>query len=101
MSRGGVAMQNAFLDGFINFRNGLGQQCAPSKQFVADTEQELEPVEALLGNGWGVAVSDYEGYTTGSAPTRASGFRSSAKGSVRKARRPIRGIDMFDPAALF
>src|SRR5207249_276174 len=53
---------------------GLGQQCAPSKQFVADTEQELEPVEALLGNGWGVAVSDYEGYTTGSAPTYVAGL---------------------------
>ena len=32
---------------------GLGKQCAASKQFVADTEQELEPVEALLANGWG------------------------------------------------
>jgi hypothetical protein len=26
MSRGGVAMQDAFLDGLIDFRNGLGQQ---------------------------------------------------------------------------
>lgn len=52
---------------------GLGQQCAPSKQFVADTEQELEPVESLLANGWGVAVSDYEGYTTGATPTYVAG----------------------------
>lgn len=52
---------------------GLGQQCAPSKQFVATTEQELEPVESLLANGWGVAVSDYEGYTTGSTPTYVAG----------------------------
>ncbi len=52
---------------------GLGQQCAPSKQFVADTEQELEPVESLLANGWGVAVSDYEGYTTGAVPTYVAG----------------------------
>lgn len=52
---------------------GLGQQCAPSKQFVASTEQELEPVELLLANGWGVAVSDYEGYTTGSTPTYVAG----------------------------
>lgn len=52
---------------------GLGQQCAPSKQFVANTEQELEPVEALLANGWGVAVSDYEGYTTGATPTYVAG----------------------------
>jgi hypothetical protein len=26
MSRGGVAMQDAFLDGPVDFRNGLGQQ---------------------------------------------------------------------------
>lgn len=52
---------------------GLGQQCAPSKQFVAGTEQELEPVEALLAKGWGVVVSDYEGYTTGSTPTYVAG----------------------------
>ena len=52
---------------------GLGQQCAPSKQFVDDTEQELGPVEALLANGWGVVVSDYEGYTTGSTPTYVAG----------------------------
>ncbi|TDW83319.1 secretory lipase [Kribbella sp. VKM Ac-2566] len=52
---------------------GLGQQCAPSKQFVATTEQELEPVELLLANGWGVVVSDYEGYTAGSTPTYVAG----------------------------
>jgi hypothetical protein len=52
---------------------GLGSQCAPSKQFVATTEQELEPVELLLAHGWGVAVSDYEGYTTGSVPTYVAG----------------------------
>jgi hypothetical protein len=52
---------------------GLGPQCAPSKQFVATTEQELEPVEALLSHGWGVVVSDYEGYTTGATPTYVAG----------------------------
>ncbi|MFY9806108.1 MAG: lipase family protein [Pseudonocardiaceae bacterium] len=52
---------------------GLGQQCAPSKQFVATTEQELEPVQALLAQGWGVVVSDYEGYTTGATPTYVAG----------------------------
>lgn len=52
---------------------GLGPQCAPSKQFVAATEQELEPVEALLAHGWGVVVSDYEGYTTGATPTYVAG----------------------------
>ncbi|WP_329063596.1 lipase family protein [Amycolatopsis sp. NBC_01480] len=52
---------------------GLGQQCAPSKQFATSTEQELEPVTLLLGQGWGVVVSDYEGYTTGSTPTYVAG----------------------------
>jgi hypothetical protein len=52
---------------------GLGPQCAPSKQFVASTEQELEPVELLLAQGWGVAVSDYEGYLTGATPTYIAG----------------------------
>lgn len=52
---------------------GLAPQCAPSKQFVASTEQELEPVELLLAQGWGVAVSDYEGYTTGATPTYVAG----------------------------
>jgi hypothetical protein len=52
---------------------GLGPQCAPSKQFVASTEQELEPVELLLAQGWGVAVSDYEGYITGATPTYVAG----------------------------
>ncbi|MEU4675338.1 lipase family protein, partial [Amycolatopsis sp. NPDC023774] len=52
---------------------GLGEQCAPSKQFVASTEQELEPVELLLARGWGVVVSDYEGYTTGATPTYVAG----------------------------
>jgi pimeloyl-ACP methyl ester carboxylesterase len=53
---------------------GLAPQCAPSKQFVATTEQELEPVEALLAMGWGVVVSDYEGYTTGATPTYVAGI---------------------------
>lgn len=52
---------------------GLGQQCAPSKQFATSTEQELEPLELLLAKGWGVVVSDYEGYTTGSTPTYVAG----------------------------
>ena len=52
---------------------GLGPRCAPSKQFVATTEQELQPVEALLAHGWGVVVSDYEGYTTGATPTYVAG----------------------------
>jgi hypothetical protein len=53
---------------------GLGPQCAPSKQFVANTESEIEPVAAALTRGWGVAVSDYEGYTSGSTPTYVAGL---------------------------
>jgi secretory lipase len=52
---------------------GLGPQCAASKQFATSIEQELEPVALLLARGWGVVVSDYEGYTTGSTPTYVAG----------------------------
>ncbi|MFF1607111.1 lipase family protein [Amycolatopsis sp. NPDC058278] len=52
---------------------GLGPQCAPSKQFATSTEQELESVALLQARGWGVVVSDYEGYTTGATPTYVAG----------------------------
>ncbi|WIX92301.1 lipase family protein [Amycolatopsis sp. DG1A-15b] len=44
-----------------------------SKQFATSTEQELEPVALLLAQGWGVVVSDYEGYTTDATPTYVAG----------------------------
>jgi predicted esterase len=52
---------------------GLGQQCAPSRQFVAGTEYERGGVAAALRQGWSVAVPDYEGYVNGGSPTYVTG----------------------------
>ena len=52
---------------------GLGPQCAPSKQFVAGTEYELGSVAAGLAQGWTVAVTDYDGYLNGGSPTYTTG----------------------------
>jgi hypothetical protein len=52
---------------------GLGPQCAPSKQFVAGTEYEAAAVTAALAQGWSVAVTDYDGYVNGGAPTYVTG----------------------------
>ncbi|SCX56625.1 Secretory lipase [Klenkia marina] len=52
---------------------GLGPQCAPSKQFVAGTEYELGAVAAGLAQGWTVAVTDYDGYLNGGSPTYTTG----------------------------
>jgi hypothetical protein len=52
---------------------GLGPQCAPSKQFVAGTEYESAAVTAALAQGWSVAVTDYDGYVNGGAPTYVAG----------------------------
>ncbi|WP_183091852.1 lipase family protein [Mycetocola lacteus] len=43
---------------------GLGQDCTPSRQFVAGTEYEAFPVTALLIAGYSVVVTDYQGAGT-------------------------------------
>lgn len=52
---------------------GLGPQCAPSKQFVAGTEYETASVAAGLAQGYTVAVTDYDGYLNGGSPTYTTG----------------------------
>ena len=52
---------------------GLGPQCAPSKQFIAGTEYELSAVAAGLAQGFTVAVTDYDGYLNGGSPTYTTG----------------------------
>jgi hypothetical protein len=52
---------------------GLGPQCAPSKQLVAGTEYEAPNIALALANGWGVVVTDYLGYTTGATPSYTVG----------------------------
>jgi Secretory lipase len=57
----------------IRYRQGLGSQCAPSKQMVAGTEYEMTGIRLALSRGWGVVVTDYFGYTTGSTPSYTVG----------------------------
>ncbi|HSP39217.1 MAG TPA: lipase family protein [Frankiaceae bacterium] len=52
---------------------GLGPQCAPSKQLAAGSEYESGNIVAALARGWGVAVTDYEGYVNGGTPTYTDG----------------------------
>ena len=43
---------------------GLADRCAPSRQFAAGTEYEAPFVSTLLGRGYAVAITDYEGLGT-------------------------------------
>jgi pimeloyl-ACP methyl ester carboxylesterase len=52
---------------------GLGHQCAPTKQIAAGTEYETPNLVAALQQGYGVAVTDYEGYVNGRTPTYVAG----------------------------
>lgn len=52
---------------------GLGEQCAPSRRLVDGTEAEVFSISALLARGWGVAVTDYDGYTDGGRPSYVVG----------------------------
>ena len=52
---------------------GLGESCAPSRQFEAGTEYENANISAALDRGWAVLVTDYEGYLDGQTPTYSAG----------------------------
>ena len=52
---------------------GLGESCAPSRQFDAGTEYENANISAALDQGWAVLVTDYEGYLNGQTPTYSAG----------------------------
>jgi Secretory lipase len=52
---------------------GLGPQCAPSKQIAAGTEYDGAAIVAALMKGYAVVVTDYQGYTTGATPTYIAG----------------------------
>ncbi|MGZ4657465.1 MAG: lipase family protein [Blastococcus sp.] len=61
---------------FVTFTvgtQGLGPQCAPSKQLAAGTEYEASTISMALDRGWGVVVTDYDGYATGSTPSYTVG----------------------------
>jgi pimeloyl-ACP methyl ester carboxylesterase len=50
--------------GFAVGTQGLGDQCAPSRQLAAGSEYEGSFIAGLLQRGYGVAVSDYQGLGT-------------------------------------
>lgn len=50
--------------GFAAGTQGLADRCAPSRQLQAGTEYEAPAISALLGSGYTVAVTDYEGLGT-------------------------------------
>ena len=52
---------------------GLGPQCAPSKQMEAGTEYDGTAVIGALKAGYAVVVTDYQGYTNGTVPAYSDG----------------------------
>lgn len=52
---------------------GLAQKCAPSIQMAEGTEYDGGATIAALQKGYAVAVTDYQGYTTGSVPSYIAG----------------------------
>ena len=83
---------------------GAGPQCAPSKQLAAGSEYETPNIVAALARGWGVAVTDYEGYVNGGTATYVAG-RSEAHTvlDVVRAARQIRaaGASRSTPVGLW
>jgi hypothetical protein len=52
---------------------GLAQRCAPSLQMAEGTEYDGGAAISALRKGYAVAITDYQGYTTGSVPTYIAG----------------------------
>lgn len=63
--------------GFAVGTQGLGEQCAPSRQLAAGSEYEGAFILGLLERGYGVAVSDYQGLGTPDVHTYGTGGRRS------------------------
>ncbi|MFT3858404.1 MAG: alpha/beta fold hydrolase [Aquabacterium sp.] len=53
--------------------HGMGNGCAPSRQFAIDQEYEAANIAAALKAGYAVLVTDYAGYTNGSTPRFMAG----------------------------
>lgn len=58
--------------GFGVGTQGLGDQCAPSRQLPAGTEYEAATINGLIARGYGVAVTDYQGLGTKGVHTYVS-----------------------------
>jgi hypothetical protein len=52
---------------------GIAPQCAPSKQMITGSEYAGGEIIDALKAGYGVDVTDYQGYTNGAIPTYTAG----------------------------
>ncbi|MEA2168291.1 MAG: hypothetical protein QOF76_1591 [Solirubrobacteraceae bacterium] len=91
------------LIGYAIGTQGLADRCAPSAQLAAGSEYEAALVEAVLEQGWTVALTDYPGLgTRGRHPYvvgRALG--PAVLDSMRAARNlPAAGVPRHGPAAI-
>ncbi|SDD70846.1 lipase family protein [Actinokineospora iranica] len=89
--------------GYAVGTQGLGDQCAPSRQLSVGTEYEGPFIAGLLARGYGVAISDYQGLGTPGVHTYMS---RAVQGHavldvVRAARRlPEAGLPDSGPVAI-
>jgi pimeloyl-ACP methyl ester carboxylesterase len=99
-SGGGVRPVVSYAEG----TQGLAQRCAPSIQMAEGTEYDGGATIAALRKGYAVAVTDYQGYTTGSVPTYIAG-RSEGHAvldAVRAARQiPGSGVSSSAPTIIW
>lgn len=89
--------------GYAVGTQGLGDQCAPSRQLAAGTEYEGTFISGLLARGYGVVVTDYEGLGTPGVHTYVSREVSgrAVLDSIRAAQRlPAAGLPDAGPVGI-
>lgn len=81
---------------------GMGDQCAPSRQLQNGTEVEIAFLAQAMFNGWAVAVTDYEGLGTPGDHTYAVA-RSEGRAllDVARAASNIPGLSAAAPIGVF
>ncbi|UZJ24236.1 lipase family protein [Rhodococcus antarcticus] len=82
---------------------GLGDQCAPSRQLDAGTEYEGTFITGLLARGYGITITDYQGLGTAGVHTYTSREVTgrAVLDSVRAAQRlPAANLPDHGPVAL-
>lgn len=88
---------------YAPFTRGVDPRCAPSRRLATDSDIEIGAIGSLLASGYGVAVTDYEGYTDGGRPTYAVGpaMGRAVLDLARAARSvPGAGVDQSTPWAV-
>jgi fermentation-respiration switch protein FrsA (DUF1100 family) len=81
---------------------GMGDQCAPSRQLQNGTEVEIAFLAQAMFNGWAVAVTDYEGLGTPGDHTYAvSRSEGRALLDVARAASSVPGLSADAPVGVF